>query len=217
MSEVVFNCRRHGGRTEDEVYRSNDKSTKNGFRYKCKECTYTASMKRPCKIHGDIGPENRLTSGHCKICSLSYFKKSNSERDSNRAEYNEKMKLKMEASPGLWATKQKKAHGYIEDLHSREARIKIRICQRRSISVDEYEKMMLDQNERCAICNEKETKVYKIRGADGFRLAKLALDHCHTTMKIRGFLCHDCNTGIGKFKDDIKLLQSAIEYLRKHE
>jgi hypothetical protein len=45
---------------------------------------------------------------------------------------------------------------------------------------------------------------------------KLALDHDHSTGKIRGLLCMACNTALGKFKDDTSILQRAIEYLRKH-
>jgi hypothetical protein len=42
----------------------------------------------------------------------------------------------------------------------------------------------------------------------------LCLDHCHTTNKVRGFLCSKCNLGIGYFLDDITLLESAIDYLQ---
>jgi hypothetical protein len=41
----------------------------------------------------------------------------------------------------------------------------------------------------------------------------LSIDHCHKTGKIRGLLCKDCNIGLGHFKDNIKLLQKAEEYL----
>lgn len=45
---------------------------------------------------------------------------------------------------------------------------------------------------------------------------KLALDHDHDTQEIRGLLCNRCNTSMGKFNDDIKLLEKVIEYLKKH-
>lgn len=40
-----------------------------------------------------------------------------------------------------------------------------------------------------------------------------AIDHCHSTGKVRGALCLLCNTGIGKLGDSIEGLQKAIDYL----
>ena len=44
----------------------------------------------------------------------------------------------------------------------------------------------------------------------------LHLDHNHQTKQLRGFLCVNCNMGIGQFKDDIFKLQQAIIYLEKY-
>jgi len=43
--------------------------------------------------------------------------------------------------------------------------------------------------------------------------SKVDLDHNHRTGEIRGWICDSCNTGIGRFKDDIQLLKSAIKYV----
>lgn len=43
--------------------------------------------------------------------------------------------------------------------------------------------------------------------------SKLDLDHDHRTGKVRGWICDSCNTGIGRFKDDVDLLKRAIEYV----
>lgn len=40
-----------------------------------------------------------------------------------------------------------------------------------------------------------------------------AVDHCHTTGKVRGILCMHCNQGLGKFFDNTASLQNAIGYL----
>ena len=45
--------------------------------------------------------------------------------------------------------------------------------------------------------------------------SKIVLDHNHSTGKVRGWICDSCNTGIGRFKDDTKLLEEAIKYLQK--
>lgn len=39
------------------------------------------------------------------------------------------------------------------------------------------------------------------------------IDHNHATGKVRGRLCHSCNTGLGKLKDSPTLLRAAAAYL----
>jgi Recombination endonuclease VII len=41
------------------------------------------------------------------------------------------------------------------------------------------------------------------------------VDHNHKTKKFRGILCNSCNSILGFSKDQIKVLNSAILYLRK--
>ena len=72
------------------------------------------------------------------------------------------------------------------------------------IGYQEYLQMLEAQQGACAICGTTDT---------GKRKA-FAVDHCHDTGKIRGLLCGNCNTGIGNLRDNIKLLERAIEYLR---
>ena len=42
---------------------------------------------------------------------------------------------------------------------------------------------------------------------------KLHWDHCHETHEHRGWLCNNCNTGIGKLGDDIEGVIKALDYL----
>lgn len=65
--------------------------------------------------------------------------------------------------------------------------------------IDLHEK----QNGKCAICNEVPQSE---RG--------LHVDHCHETNKVRGLLCHGCNTGIGALKENPKIMLKAIKYLK---
>jgi hypothetical protein len=76
-----------------------------------------------------------------------------------------------------------------------------------SLSLNQYAEMLKAQGGVCAICNQPETHM-----RNG-KLKALAVDHDHKNGAIRGLLCSDCNTGIGKLKDDVKILQSAIQYL----
>ena len=40
------------------------------------------------------------------------------------------------------------------------------------------------------------------------------LDHDHISEEARGWICHNCNRGIGAFSDDVSSLERAIDYLR---
>jgi len=84
-----------------------------------------------------------------------------------------------------------------------------RVAKRFDLSFYELVHMRENHSGKCDICGLQETAV--VYGT----VKTLALDHCHSTGKVRGLLCQNCNTGLGKFKDDIDLLQSAIKYLKE--
>ena len=72
--------------------------------------------------------------------------------------------------------------------------------------------MYKEQEGRCAIC--------KIQGdvqeLGYMKRQALCVDHDHETNKVRGLLCGPCNLGIGKLADDPVIIQSAVNYLIKH-
>lgn len=76
---------------------------------------------------------------------------------------------------------------------------------RYGITEAEYGRLLAEQNGGCAICSTTEC-------ASGRRLA---VDHCHATGRVRGLLCRDCNTVLGKFRDDAERFERAAAYLRK--
>ena len=51
----------------------------------------------------------------------------------------------------------------------------------------------------CAICGEK--------------AGRLCIDHCHTTGRVRGCLCHGCNVSLGFLKESPKLVLSLYNYI----
>jgi hypothetical protein len=80
------------------------------------------------------------------------------------------------------------------------------------ITLEEYLEKFKNQNEVCAICKQPEVM---INGHTKI-VRRLAVDHCHTTGKVRDLLCTRCNTTIGNTNDSIELLQKMIDYLKKH-
>jgi len=71
------------------------------------------------------------------------------------------------------------------------------------LSIEEFNEMKYMQGNSCKICKTHENNLKR----------KLFVDHCHETEKVRGLLCQSCNTMIGNAKDNILVLQSAINYL----
>lgn len=75
-----------------------------------------------------------------------------------------------------------------------------------NITRTEYSRLLIAQEFKCAIC-----------GIDASELTReLSVDHSHETDEVRGLLCTHCNFGLGNFKEDIELINKAIEYLGKY-
>lgn len=72
------------------------------------------------------------------------------------------------------------------------------------ITQEDFDAILVNQDGKCAICHQD------------FKSSP-HVDHCHTSGKVRGLLCKQCNLLIGYAKDDPAILGSAINYLRdKH-
>lgn len=82
------------------------------------------------------------------------------------------------------------------------------------ISKNYYNDLLIKQNHVCAICKNPETIT---NGVKSLNKKRLAIDHCHKTMKIRGLLCHKCNVSLGALNDSIETLQFAIDYLKTNQ
>lgn len=69
------------------------------------------------------------------------------------------------------------------------------LLKKYGITRDIYDKMVLDQNGECKICKST------------LDMSKFThVDHDHKTNKVRGILCHSCNTKLGwleKYKDQV--------------
>ena len=72
------------------------------------------------------------------------------------------------------------------------------------ITVAIYNDMLASQGHVCAICNQP------CRSG-----RRLAVDHNHRTGEVRGLLCLDCNTAIGKFQDSSVIAYQAARYLER--
>lgn len=85
-----------------------------------------------------------------------------------------------------------------------------RYLKKYGIVPGQLETMLLEQHNRCLICN----KDIGFKGA--YNGSSAVVDHNHETNMIRGLLCSNCNRGMGYLKDNIEYLKNAIKYLKKY-
>lgn len=81
------------------------------------------------------------------------------------------------------------------------------------ITIEEYNVLREQQDFCCAICSRNEQQVEQ--GMSVKTSHALHVDHCHNTGKVRGLLCTNCNTMLGKAKDNVDVLKAAIKYLEE--
>ena len=75
------------------------------------------------------------------------------------------------------------------------------------ITLEDYNKMFADQKGLCLGCYKHQSSFKKA----------MAVDHDHTTGKIRGLLCMKCNSVLGYVADDSTTLRRLADYADKHK
>lgn len=128
-----------------------------------------------------------------------YHLENKDERHKAHRKYREKYKDRINKASREWCEKNKF-----------ELRKKA-IERKYGLKVAEYEKLVLEQKNLCAICEKRERVSHK------GQIKELAVDHDHETGKVRGLLCHSCNLAIGVLLDKPELFKKAAEYLVKHK
>jgi hypothetical protein len=106
--------------------------------------------------------------------------------------YNENKEIAIQRSK-TWAenNKRRRKHNVLMSTHK--------------ISIDDYERMLVEQDYKCYCCSVEHSSLKK----------GLFVDHCHTTGKVRGLLCNSCNSALGYAKDNITVLANMIKYLER--
>lgn len=76
-----------------------------------------------------------------------------------------------------------------------------------NMTIEDYNLLLELQNHSCKICS--------LHINDHSR--NLAVDHCHTTGKVRSLLCDNCNVALGLVKEDIKIMHNMIKYMEDYK
>lgn len=75
------------------------------------------------------------------------------------------------------------------------------------LSIGDFDCLVAVQKGRCAVCGRKPVRHGHI--------PPLVVDHDHQKMHVRKLLCQQCNTGLGMFRDNPKILGAAARYRRQ--
>lgn len=87
---------------------------------------------------------------------------------------------------------------------NREFHLAQKAARTYGITADEYAALMAGG---CHVC-----------GATGHQSGRrLHIDHCHRTGRVRGALCHACNTALGLAGESPGRLRQLAEYLEQHQ
>ena len=154
--------------------------------------------KTHCK-HGHLRSlDNVMSNGSCRECNLARAKQwrlnnNGSDRQNHREWYAKNLEEQR---------KVKLARYHKNPEQAKNSKLKARY----GLSLEDVEKMRENQGNKCLVCLKSFSEKITPR-----------VDHCHVSNKIRGLLCHKCNSAIGYFEENIESLRRAIEYINKFQ
>lgn len=146
----------------------------------------------------------------CKDCCYrrdAAWREEKSKDPEWRKQENARKKRREHWAPESEESRKKRLLRVRENYHKNPEKQRDQVLRRKyGISLEHFDQAFLSQDGKCGICFSPLSP----RGVAGAQA-----DHDHATGKFRALLCPDCNKALGGFKDSQKLLQSAIDYLRK--
>jgi hypothetical protein len=120
-----------------------------------------------------------------------------------RARFNERNKAKVRAWGKAWELKNRSKLKEKRKVYGRTTKLR-----RYGLTKKDYETMLIEQNNVCAICGNGQTA--KVNG----KTKPLFVDHCHNTNQVRGLLCHTCNRNLAVL-DNTDWVAKATVYLQQ--
>lgn len=152
------------------------------------QCYECRATDRPCKSCGEIFHSTKRT---CTRCASG------------------KTRCQMEdcEEPKLRGQGYRYCAKHSAEVPQRERAQIVRRMREREYGITHAEVLirLAEQDGVCAICRNPPSAT-----------RQLSVDHDHVTGQPRGLLCNRCNPMLGYARDDIAVLQAAIEYLKRY-
>jgi hypothetical protein len=146
-----------------------------------------------CKVAPSPRAANPKANAFCKPCAREY---SREHYQRNKSTYARRAKRWREENR---ERSNETALRYYHTEHGKEKRQQYLLKHEYNLTVKEYNDLVQKQKGRCAICATKPRKLH--------------VDHDHSTSKVRGLLCPNCNKAIGLLHDKPELMRAAASYL----
>jgi hypothetical protein len=86
----------------------------------------------------------------------------------------------------------------------RSSKVKVNLQEKKKF---EKFKPLFGEPFKCPICEDDFTRQFN---------NDVVLDHSHIDGSVRGYICGNCNTGLGRFKDNVRILHNAIRWLQEN-
>lgn len=170
---------------------------------KCKESKPLAEFGR----HSATSDKLRNCCRPCNNERARAWSKANPEK---RRELNRTAHQRRRADPVARERDRASTRAYHATEKGRRKVLNNRLKEGYGVSLEQYEDMLVQQDGKCAICRNPP------RGGNHVS-HRLHVDHDHTTGRIRGLLCHQCNTGIGFLGESPDRLIAAATYVRERK
>lgn len=85
----------------------------------------------------------------------------------------------------------------------KERKLKSHLKRTYNLELEEYYRMVVEQDNKCYLCGEEPSDVF----------GRLVVDHCHKTGKVRKLLCRVCNTHLSKIEACPDYFERVKQYL----
>lgn len=184
---------------KDESAFSPNRKARDGLQWRCKQCANSATAKWRAanldKVRMLARAQYWKAPEKGRACSL---KNRNADVEKARAaarSWKKRNPDRVRSYAKQWAA---------ENPERRAEHYRVKSRKRKyAIARDAFHAMVESQCGLCAVC-----ATFPPRG--------LCVDHDHSTGKVRGLLCSQCNSMLGMAKDDVAILHAAIAYLELH-
>jgi hypothetical protein len=162
------------------------------------------------KVLSDFPKYSRREDGlhtSCRLCLNAYARGQTKaqlvkDREAVRAKRLEYQRRYRTRHPEKVAEFNERARPRLEKMRAAGWMANHNLVRDRGLTLSDKKLLMNIAHETCQICG---------RGLQSVAVA--CVDHNHESGNIRGVLCHNCNLGLGNFRDSVRALHAAARYL----